>query len=259
MENDVIRIMESQLKDIVSEVVPKILEEKIGLNRSKPMTNDHSYPDYSIDNVKIWGIFGRYKRLHLNGGGLVIPKYINMRIESIANEINKITYGDDVTIMVSSSNPLNSYFADIIGKKCNNPVYISDYLPKMTVEEVDDFIFEQDSAFRKHFGKCFLETYQLFKNYCNHMDNDFQFDKIVSSTIKKVIEETIRLKDPYFAKYIDAINHREIVIVDAGITSERLLEESYSIIKKCYSPLSISTVTLFSPLYNFEGKNLVKQ
>lgn len=253
-----IKISEEELRAIIRESVQKILEEKIELNRGKLMANDHSYPDYCIDNAKVWTIFERYKGIQLNGDGLVIPNYINMRIESIANEINKETYGDDITIMVSSSNPLNNYFADIIGRECNNPVYFSDFLPKMTVEEVDDFIFEKDSAFRKYFGKHFLEIYQLFKSYCNQMDNDFQFDKIVSSTIKEVIEETIRLKDPYFAKYIDAINHKEIVIVDAGITSERLLEESYGIIKKCYSPLSISVVTLISPLYKYEGKNLVK-
>lgn len=286
MENEVITITESQIKEIIAEVVQKLLNEgiDIDLNRNVTMTDKHeklvntslennpTYSDQIIDGVRVWSIFQRKQGLPSDGDGnpmlyalkkeknyvMTNPKVVNTRIEAIANKFSAMNQGLDVTIMVPSSNSLNKYFANIIGRKCNNPVYISDVLVKMTIEEVDDFIFEQGSAFRKYYGKKFLNAYQIFKNYCNRMPNGFQFHKIADLEMRKVIENTIKLNDQYYGKYIDAINDKNVVIVDDSITLGQSLKESYNIIQTYYSPKSISVVTLFSPLYDSEGKNIVK-
>ena len=90
------------------------------------------------------------------------------------------------------------------------------------------------------------------------MPNGFQFHKIADLEMRKVIENTIKLNDQYYGKYIDAINDKNVVIVDDSITLGQSLKESYNIIQTYYSPKSISVVTLFSPLYDSEGKKLVK-
>lgn len=275
-------ITEEKIGQIADKLAQEIMMEGIdvGLDRRVTMTDKHeklvntsleynpTYSDNVIDGVRVWSIFQRKQGLPSDGDGnpmlyalkkeknyvMTNPKIVNARIESIANKFFSMNQGLDVTIMVPLSNSLNKYFAGVIGKRCNNPVYISNVLVKMTIEEIDDFIFEEDSAFRRYYGNKFLDAYQLFKNYCNRMPNGFQFHKIGDLTMRSVIENTIKLNDQYYGKYIEAINDKNVVIVDDSITLGQSLRESYEIIQTYYSPKSICVITLFSPLYDSEGK-----
>lgn len=49
---------------------------------------------------------------------------------------------------------------------------------------------------------------------------------------------------------MEAINDKNILIIDDSITNGQTLREAYKIIAEGYEPKSITILTLMSPLYN---------
>lgn len=84
----------------------------------------------------------------------------------------------------------------------------------------------------------------------------FQFHKVDNIEMRKVIEHTIKLSDELHGKYIEAINDRNILIVDDSMTLGQTIKEACSIIANAYTPKSITVLTLFSPLYEEGGEKL---
>lgn len=290
MGNSIIKLDENQLKKIISESVKRVLESTqtegidVSLDRKVTMTDKHerlvdtslssnpTFSDVIVDNIRVWSIFKRKEGLPDESDGnpllyalkkekhytLTNPKIVNQRINAIADKFFHENSGADVTIMVPSNNQLNNYFANIIGKRCKAPKYIPDVLLKLSIEEVDDFVFEDNSQFRQYYGEKFPQAYKIFKNYCRHMKNGFQFHKVQDINMRHVIEHTIKLNDKMYGEYIDSINDRNVLIVDDSITLGQTLREACGIISHFFAPKSISVVTLFSPLYDETGSALVK-
>lgn len=281
-----ITVTESKLRDIIKESLTKILEGiNVSLDRRVTMTDEHellvdtslnnnpTYSDQILNGIRVWSIFKRkeglpdegdgnpmlYALKHENNYTLTNPKVVSRRIEDISQKLLSITQGIDVTIMLPSSNQLNKYFAGVIAKKCKNPKYIPDVLVKLSIEEVDNYIFNKDSLFRKHYGKKFEQAYAIFKNYCRGMEKGFQFHMIYDIDMRKVIEHTISLNNKLYSKYIKAINDKNIILVDDSITLGQSLKEATSIIKDNFAPKSILVVTLFSPLYDSSGTVLLNK
>ena len=183
------------------------------------------------DGVMFWSVLrygealmeeseGNIKTSLFEGGySMVDSKVVRKRIKAIADEFFKAYKGIDVTVVLSSSNPLTVYLAGVIGQRCVDPFFISDFLAKLYFEEVDDLIYEENSWFRKHYGDKYWERYEEFKNYSDKMiDPGFQFKKITDLEMRGVIEETIKSGDAFYAKYIDAINDKNVLVVEDRIT-----------------------------------------
>lgn len=279
-------ITEKELIDAIKETLSTILEGiDVSNDRRVTMTDKYerlvdtsleNYPTYSeqiIDGIPIWSIFKRKEGYSNESDGnpmlyalkgekkytLTNPSVVKKRIETISEKLFAETQGADVTIMVPSSNKLNNYFAEVIAKKCNNPNLIPDVLIKLSIEEVDDYIFEEDSFFRKKYGRKFKQAYSIFKNYCRNMKKGFQFHLIHDMDMRKVIEHTIGLNSELYNKYINAINDKNIILVDDSITLGQSLKEATAIIRERFAPKSIRAVTLFSPLYDSTGTVLLKK
>ena len=67
--------------------------------------------------------------------------------------------------------------------------------------------------------------------------------------MRKVIEHTIKISDELYGKYIDAINDKNILIIDDSLTFGNTIREACKIITEAYTPRTITVLTLFSPLY----------
>lgn len=90
------------------------------------------------------------------------------------------------------------------------------------------------------------------------MGDTFQFHKIGDMEMRKVIEHTIKLSDEFYGKYIDAINGKNVLVIDDSLTHGNTIREACKIIANAYTPKSITVLTLFSPLYEEDGEVLKK-
>ena len=125
-------------------------------------------------------------------------------------------------------------------------------MAKLYFEEVDDLIYEENSWFRKHYGDKYWERYEEFKNYSDKMiDPGFQFKKITDLEMRGVIEETIKSGDAFYAKYIDAINDKNVLVLEDRITlDDKPCQESWRLINTYYSPKSVSVMTIVPVVLN---------
>ncbi len=209
----------------------------------------------SVDGVKFWSVL-RYGEVLVDGNiktalsagsySLVESNEVRRRVNAIADEFFEVNKGEDVTVVLSSLIPLIVYSADVIGRRCASPFYITDVMAKLYFEEVDDLIYEEKSFFRKHYGEDYWQMYEVFKKYCDQMiDSGFQFKKIPDPEMRGVIEETIKSGDAYYSKFIDAINDKNVLVLSDRIMLEESDLESWRIINTYYSPKSVSVMTIF--------------
>lgn len=280
MKKKIIKLTENDIKKIVIQAINEIKTEGIDVDpmRNVTMTDNHedlvdtsleANPTMKTDiipNVKVWSIFKR-KTGALNDGNPLLyalkgekgyklknENEVKERIELIAKKFISENDGIDVTIMIPSTNNLNMYFANMIAQYCKNPQYIGNILSKMSVEEVDDEIFDENSSFRKYYGENFTEAHERFLGYCEKMGSNFKFHLIPDMVMRKVVEKTLKISNEYWGRYVDAINNKNILIVDDSITLGKTIKEACNIITQYYTPKSVTVLTLCSPLYNTFSK-----
>ena len=281
----IIKISESELKELIETTVRSILNEGIDVDiqRNVVMTDKHEklvdtsandnptvLTDF-IPNVVVWSIFKRrddewgdgnpllYALKNEKNYKLVNPQKVYSRINYIIKKFFADNSGADITIAIPSTNSLNKFFAETVARNCSNPQYIDNLFIKMTTQEVADCVFEDNSLFRKHYGSFFNQRYEELKTYFRKMPYEtFQFHKVANMEMRKVIEHTIKLSNDFYGKYVDAINGKNILIVDDSLTLGQTIKEACSIIANAYTPKSITVLTLFSPLYQKGGNKLKK-
>jgi hypothetical protein len=279
------------IEQITSEELNKYTEGMIGegievdhIHRTVKMTDKHeNLVDTSITknptvltdfipNIVIWSIFQRKAGDIYDGNPLLYAlkgerdyKLLNRqkvlsRIEFIIGKFFETNNGVDVTIAVPSTNELNKIFANMVANRCENPLLIDNLFVKMSIEEVDDCVRENNSLFRRHYGRFFEQNYKEFLRDLGKMANGiFQFHKIKDIEMRKVIEHTIKLSDEFYGKYVEAINGKNILIVDDSLTLGQTIIEACKVISTSYTPKSITVLTLFSPLYDEKGEKLERQ
>ena len=86
------------------------------------------------------------------------------------------------------------------------------------------------------------------------MGDTFRFHLIKDMEMRKVIEHTIKISDEFYGQYVDAINEKNILIIDDSIALGSTIKQACQIITDAYTPKSISVLTLFSPLYTSSGE-----
>lgn len=285
MNKEIIKLTEKEFRDIIMESVNKILKEGIVVDTydNVTMTDKHEkLVDTSVENnptllkdfvkdINVWSVFKRkdddwgdgnpllYALKNEKGYKLTNPQKVYNRIEYVVKKIFESQSNMDVTIAVPSKNKLNHFFAKIVSKYCQNPKYIDNVLVKMSTEEVYDYIKQKDSAFRQFYGNFYPQKITILKGYFRNMtEGYFQFHKVYDMEMRKQIEHTIKLSDEFYGKYIDAINDKNVLIIDDSLTLGQTIKESCKIISEAYTPKSISVLTLFSPLY-CEGGNELKK
>lgn len=164
------------------------------------------------------------------------------------------------TVVLPSTNNLNKMFSNIIKGKIKNIRIIDDLIFKLTVEEVRDSIGMPNSPFYQRYRRT-KQTMQSalnkFNAYCRKMkDGYFQFHLIVDRDMRKVITQTMKLNIGLAGFYADAINNKDVLLLDDSITNGGSMNEAMKIIRENYASKSITILTLISPLYNSDGTRL---
>ena len=279
MVKKLFRLAESELREVIQDSVSRIIEGiDVDLDGNVTITDKHEcLVDTSVSNnptvltelvpnVKVWSIFQRKDDEWFDGNPLLYalkneknykltnPRKFYSRLEEILNKFFGENKGADVTIAIPSSSNLNQYFASLVAKSCNNHQYINNLFVKMSTEEVYDFIIEENSPFRQHYGRFINQKLEILRKYFNNMADTFRFHLIKDMEMRKVIEHTIKISDEFYGQYVDAINEKNILIIDDSIALVSTIKQACQIITDAYTPKSISVLTLFSPLYTSSGE-----
>ncbi len=128
---------------------------------------------------------------------------------------------------------------------------------KLTTSEVRDMILLPDSLFRKAYNTRidFETALSEFDNYIDQMDDGiFRVHYIRESALRTIIEQTIRIEWSAVAKYLDAINDRDILIVDDGTEDKESVIDLSEEITTYYSSKSITVLTLFADKFDNKTK-----
>ena len=223
-----------------------------------------------IPSIEVWSLFKRkdggisdgnpllYALKHEKDYQLTNPNFVYKRIEDLCDAFIRSHPNMDVTIATPSTNDLNKFLYETLKRKYKKIMVIDNLMIKMTVEEVDDCIFEKNPLFRKTYGENYDQAHKAFIKYCSKMeDGNFRLHLIKDMNMRRTIEHTIKLSDKFYGEYMEAINGKNILIVDDSITNGQTITEAYKIIAECYEPKSITILTLMSPLYDIKG-NILK-
>ena len=173
----------------------------------------------------------------------------------------------DVTIVLHSNAILNTDITHLADKMKPGALVIDSRFIKLTTGEVRDMILLPDSLFRKAYNtrRAFEIALSKFDNYVDHMGNDiFRVHYIKDPQLRTTIKQTIRIEWNTAAKYFDAINDRDILIVDDGTEDKESVIDVREEILAYYSPKSITLLTLYADKFddktkkniNFEGELL---
>ena len=173
----------------------------------------------------------------------------------------------DVTIVLHSNAILNNDIAHLADKMKPGALVIDSRFIKLTTGEVRDMILMPDSLFRKAYNTRidFESALSEFDNYIDQMDDGiFRVHYIRKLALRTIIEQTIRIEWSAVAKYFDAINDRDILIVDDDTAGNDSVIYVRKEILTYYSPKSITALTLFADKFdnktqkniNFEGELL---
>jgi hypothetical protein len=277
-----ISISEQQFITLIQSAIKENLEREeidVSSERAVTMTDSHeNLVDTSVVNnptctkdiipsIEVWSLFKRkeggvndgnpllYALKHEKNYQLTNPNFVYKRIEDLCDAFIRSHPNMDVTLAIPSTNSLNKFLYETLKRKCKGIMVIDNLMIKMTVEEVDDCIFEKTSLFRKTYGANYAQAHEAFETYCSKMkDGTFRLHLIKDMNMRKTIEHTIKLSDRFYGKYMEAINGKNILIVDDSVTNGQTITEAYKIIAECYEPKSITILTLMSPLYNKENK-----
>lgn len=163
----------------------------------------------------------------------------------------------DVTIVLHSNAILNTDIAHLADKMKPGALVIDSRFIKLTTGEVRDMILLPDSLFRKAYNtrRAFEIALSKFDNYVDHMGNDiFRVHYIKDPQLRTTIKQTIRIEWNTAAKYFDAINDRDILIVDDGTEDKESVIDVREEILAYYSPKSITVLTLFADKFDNKTK-----
>lgn len=269
------------LDAIISESINDVLNEGVDFD---PQTKTVSYNpshednvDTSIENnptidkeliqgINVWSIFRRKRGNALDGNPLVyalkneagwhfrsqedadaIEKQFHLIAEKFAS-----MYPIGVTIIIPSGNELNNHIAEVVMSKSENAKLIQGVIRKMTTEEVNDIVMEDDSKFRKYYKDNFNEAYYQLLDYLEKMNNErngmFSRHFIKDPNMRNVLDSTLKLSEDSYARFANNINGQHVLLIDDTISRGQTITNACKIMMDSYAPKSITVLTLLSKL-----------
>ena len=276
-----------RLHEIIKKNIKDVLNEGIGFDENRltvscnpshednietsEETNPAMVSKYG-DNVEVWSIFKRKSGRKDDGNPLVYAlkgeggwKFkTNKDKNAVYSQIEKITakffstHSSNVTIILPSVGRLNSMFANIIMSYNKGSIFIDDLMIKMDTDEVRRLILLKDSPFRKVYNTpdLFERALAVFDIYADKMGDIYRTHLMHDRDIRSVVEKTIRINYPQIAKYFDSINNKDVLVIDDNIGRGSSIKAAIRELKNCYSPNSITFLTLFSERYDPNGNEV---
>lgn len=229
--------------------------------------NNPSVETETLNGIELWSIFRR-KNGDLRGDGNPLTfalkhekwkfrskedeEAIDAQFDAIAQKfVNLHPIG--ITIVVPSGNDLNMRIAEKVVSKCPGAKIVHGVLRKMTVEEVDDVILDEHSMFREYYKDKFNQAYIQLNDYFKRMEQErrgeFSRHYVKDPEMRNVINVTLKLSSDGNVALAKEINDQNILLIDDTVSRGQTLQEACRIINDCYSPRSITVLTLMSKQY----------
>lgn len=152
-------------------------------------------------------------------------------------------YKSDVTVLIPSSYTPTNKLLNLVASCNESATIIDDIFRKVTVEVVWDETVEFGSLFRKTFKteRKFNEALYRLEDDMKGMGEYFKLHLIRNPEISNCVSGVIKTNNPKAWKFIEAINGKDILIVDDGISTlcNTMARQPYSVIKENESKKTI--------------------
>jgi pyrimidine operon attenuation protein/uracil phosphoribosyltransferase len=272
--------LENKLRKIIREELYRALDEGIDFdpqtktvsynpthenNVDTSIENNPSYNKELVSGVQVWSVFKRKRGLRGDGNPLIYALKgegwafrseedrlaIERQFDAIATKFAK-AYPIGVTILMPSSNELNNHIAEVIMSKSKNAELIKGVICKMTTEEIDKIVLDDNSKFRQIYKDNFNSAYFQLGKYLDEMDEQkggiFLRHMVRDSKMRDALDKTLKVSDDKYAEFANKINGQDILIIDDTISRGQTIAEACQIMRDSYSPKSITVLTLLSSL-----------
>ena len=279
MGKKVIKLTESELKEMIVDAVKQVLNEgiKVRYGKDKDFVTFDDSKDGLLDEIVkdkfklpnselVIDIYSMFKRVNGVGGRDANPLLFALKRKNNWTLTNLDAFwkrfGEILTlflrdhslekiVMLPSTHDVNSIFARKIKELSPDTIIYEGFLTKLSVEEIEESIDEPNSYFRQYWlnkgGQAELDAaHEMLQSYLNKMeDGIFSYSSIPSMELRKSIINTLKLTE-LGKRYCDEINGKDILLLDDSIAAGQTAESAINALNQCYTPNSISLITLFS-------------
>lgn len=166
----------------------------------------------------------------------------------------------DVIITTPSSNPLNTEILHRIIRIINHENSFEEFFIKFTANEVYRDFIDSEWLTRTYpnEAQCKKMHSNIYKAICKmnlpkeQKGNDgiFSYKFLKPSELRSAIVQSMYINDDFRDEltYGPLINGKKVLIIDDTVTSGKTISDSADAVKEMYDPISITFLTLFSPL-----------
>ena len=176
----------------------------------------------------------------------------------------------DFTIVAPSGGGVNSMLLDMVNEvlsgRDRENIVLNNVLDKMTVDEVEEAMFEKDSSFNSEFDTpekrqlAWMRLRPSFKRMREENDGIFSYKMVQPVKYRKWITKALKFSDNAdISEMVSKLPGRHILIIDDTITFGNTIRSIASLIRdtlsniksgtgtvELFAPASISALTLFS-------------
>lgn len=237
-------------------------------NVDTSLINNPTMTDTLFPGIKTYSVFKRKKNSQGSDGNPLIYAFkrekgwkfkSKMDKQLILEQFDKVIkkfsemYPIGLTILVPSSNPLNAMLAERIRNVNPNCEIISDAIVKMTVDEVEDYLFfEGNEAIRdirnNRWKNEVIDTIErAFERMREKKDGIFTYH-LLPNNVRRYIYKSLKIADGHEYYMATRINGQHILVLDDTISQGKTLREVISLINEVFVPKSITILTLLSKL-----------
>lgn len=232
-------------------------------------TNDYLQPyiiSNNIRNENVLSIFERKDNDEGNDGNPLVYALKNIRGWRFANPqqdimallrrfvsvTTKLQMNFDTLILTPSNNELNNRVFSYLLRLLSFDYSFSTLFRKLTVSEVYENFYDEnffDSMDEIEAKQARLEMSKAFKSMNLKNNGIFSYKYISALAYRDSIEQSLAIEfdDDLGMQYRDAINGKNVLVLDDTVASGKTLSDSADAIRKMFDPKSITFLTLFSP------------
>jgi len=176
----------------------------------------------------------------------------------------------DTAVMVPTSSKINKKIMSMIQNLSDEvgiSTFITNGLVKLDTTEIENMALDKESYFYKFWTKRgkYDIAYDKLMEYLDDMDIEsngagtFKYHLITDMILRKTVLDTIKLDEQFKNIYADELNSSNVLIVDDSITNGLSAESTIKAISNLYTPNSVSVLTMFSKLYDADGKEIKRK
>lgn len=232
-------------------------------------TNDYLHPyiiSNTIRNENVLSIFERKDNDEGNDGNPLVYALKNIRgwrfsnpqqdiialLKRFVSVTTKLQMNFDTLISIPSNNELNNRVFSYLIRLLSFDYSFSSFFRKLTVSEVYENYYDEnyfDSLEENEAKHARMEMNKAFRNMTRKNNGIFSYKYISALAYRDSIEQSLKIEfdEDLCMQYRNAINGKNVLVLDDTVASGKTLSDSAEAIKSMFDPQSITFLTLFSP------------